>query len=311
MFAFFGANTIMELEPNVGDWTEHIDRLRKALRDAPLVERGRVHAQDVSSDPSFGTYELANIVVTYPVPTYVRSLQAHMSPNLPWAEDHFAERVGGEPLNPAPSEAWWPYKKDGNAAHKDGEKFSHTYPERMWPTTANTGWMWDNDNGSTPVMELESSGQGWVWKGTDTVVDFQAVGYKRARRHGIRYDYGDLNAVVDLLSRDIHTRQAYLPIWFPEDTGAIEGQRVPCSLGYHFIKRGNQIDCQYFMRSCDFFRHYVDDAYMAARLLQWVVRHTRESNPQLVRDGLSTGNLTMFISNLHAFVGDEYLLNGE
>jgi hypothetical protein len=273
----------MELEPNVGDWAEHLDRLRKALRDAPLVERGRVHAQDVSNDPSFGTYELANIVVTYPVPTYVRSLQAHMSPNLPWAEDHFAERVGGEPLNPAPSEAWWPYKKNGNAAHKDGEKFSHTYPERMWPKQAGDKWeRMDND----------------LW-------------YPEPDNEGIRYGYGDLNAVVDLLSRDIHTRQAYLPIWFPEDTGASEGQRVPCSLGYHFIRRGDKIDCQYFMRSCDFFRHYVDDAYMAARLLQWVVRNTREKNSQATIDGLNAGTLTMFISNLHAFVGDEHLLNGE
>jgi hypothetical protein len=46
---------------------------------------------------------------------------------------------------------------------------------------------------------------------------------------GIRYNYGDLNDVVDLLARSPATRQAVLPVWFPEDTGAVHGERVPCS----------------------------------------------------------------------------------
>lgn len=262
-----------------------VDELRIALRNSVLIHRGRVHAQDVSRSPEFATHELANVVLEYTAPATMHRAQAILEPNLPWAEDHFQERVGGKPLNPAPSEAWWPFRQNGNAAHKDSsEVFSHTYPERMWPTFANVGEVRPN--------------------GRQVFVP----------HNGIRYEYGDLDDLVHLLARDPFTRQAYLPIWFPEDTGAVDGQRVPCSLGYHFIRRGVSLDCQYFMRSCDFFRHFTDDVYMAVRLMQWVVEKLQE------RDTTSTpedggyypwvGKLTMFISNLHAFKGDQARLDG-
>lgn len=253
-----------------------LEDLRKRLRYAPIVSRGRVHAQDVSDKPSFDTYELANVVVRYAAPSTIQAAQGDISPNLPWAEDHFQERVGGRPLNPAPSEAWWPFRQNGNAAHKDGEVFSHTYPERMWPKMAAGGVEWESSYGREPNKEHK----------------------------GIRYEYGDLDDVADLLRKDPFTRQAYLPIWFPEDTGAVDGQRVPCSLGYHFIRRGHSLDCQYFMRSCDFFRHFPDDVYMAVRLMQWMVERITEWTKGDSYGVPYVGDLTIFISNLHAFRGD-------
>lgn len=267
------------------EWARGIDELRIALRNSMVIHRGRVHAQDVKTRPEFATYELSNVIVEYVAPTMMQRTQAILAPNLPWAEDHFQERVSGIPHNPAPSEQWWPYRQNGNAVHKNSsEVFSHTYPERMWPRFANVGNKRPN--------------------GRQVYVP----------HNGIRYEYGDLSDLVNLLARDPFTRQAFLPIWFPEDTGAVEHQRVPCSLGYHFIRRGRSLDCQYFMRSCDFFRHYTDDAYMAVRLLQWVCERLQE------RDIVSTpedggyypfvGKLTMFISNLHAFKGDQARLDG-
>ncbi len=268
------------IEPSA--FNDLYDTIRTSFRRAPLVHRGRVHAQDVSKRPEYATYELTNVMFTYSPATMMKPLQTHVEPNLPWAEDHFQERIGGEPLNPAPSEAWWPFKQQGNAAHKDQGVFSHTYPERMWPKNAGV------DAGLPPYGDH----------------GFYSDEGRRIPAYGIRYDYGDLNDVVRLLRRDPFTRQAYLPIWFPEDTGSVEGQRVPCSLGYHFIRRDVFLDCQYFMRSCDFFRHFRDDVYMAVRLMQWVVDQIDDTFPIV-------GNLTMFISNLHAFQGDRPRIDGE
>lgn len=268
------SNPYLSLSFDSGEFASASNVLVRHLSKSTLINRGRVHAQDVSTRPEFATYELANVMLTMTVPILASALQDDLAPNLPWAEDHFQERVGGKPLNPSPSEAWWPYAQQGNKQHKDGVVFSHTYPERMWPKHA-------SEQGH--VNQWESNIQ------------------------GIRYEYGDLNDLISLLVRDPFTRQAFLPIWFPEDTGAVDGQRVPCSLGYHFIRRGVDLDCQYYMRSCDMFRHFTDDTYMAARLMQWVCEqiwaqqhHTDESFLPY------PGSLTMHISNLHCFKGDEH-----
>lgn len=239
--------------------------LQALLFDGHRVDVGEWHAQDVSGKPELVSTELPFVNFCIWVPEMVETLQELYQPNLPWAEDHFQERVGGEPLNPAPSEAWWPFAVQGNAQHKDGEVFSHTYPERMWPKRAGA--------------EYHNS----AWPG----------------HYGIRYFLGDLDDLIELLKRSPLTRQAYLPIWFPEDTGATEGQRVPCSLGYHFLQRGGKLHCHYTMRSCDFVRHFADDMYMAARLLQFVVGKLKEAEHDV-----SVGYLHVNISSLHFFEGD-------
>lgn len=263
-----------------GEFKQAFDRLTKDIAQTGFITRGRVHAQDVSTRPEFDTHELSNVVLTMNAPTLKQDAQRDLEPNLPWAEDHFQERVGGKPLNPAPSEAWWPFAQQGNKEHKDGVVFSHTYPERMWPKRANSGEIMQFPNGRQAEINC-----------------------------GIRYAYGDLNDLVNLLVREPFTRQAYLPIWFPEDTGAVDAQRVPCSLGYHFIRRGVYLDCQYYMRSCDLFRHFTDDVYMAVRLMQWVCQSLWERDDQLNQEYYPfVGNLTMYISNLHCFRGDEHRL---
>lgn len=234
-------------------------------------------SQDVTARSGMSySRELQNVTMKLQIPNNLQGLQGMIAPNLPWAEDHFLERVSGEPLNPPPSEAWWPYRVRGNAEHKIDEEFSHTYPERMWPKFASTGFT--RPNGRKVFVP----------------------------HNGIRYEYGDLEDVLDLLGKDILTRQAYLPIWFPEDTGAVDGQRVPCTLGYHFMFRPAYFPGEYhgqivyYIRSCDLLRHFTDDVYMACRLLQWVVGKLQDrginAHPSL---------LVMHISSLHTFEGDE------
>lgn len=233
------------------------------------IEVGEWQSQDVRNRPEMISKELRHVTFRTPIPNSVEMLQDEVKPNLPWAEDHFLERVSGEPLNPPPSEAWWPYRVKGNEAHKEGEIFSHTYPERFWPRMASVGETRPN--------------------GRQVFVP----------HNGIRYEYGDLWDVVKLLTKNPLTRQAFLPVWFPEDTGAVSGQRVPCTLGYHFLIRNGKAEIVYYIRSCDMLRHFTDDVYMAARLLQWVVGKLRDYEIKV-----NASSLIMHISSLHIFRGD-------
>lgn len=191
--------------------------------------------------------------------------QEDIQPNLPWAEDHFQERVGYEPLNPGVQWANWPWALSADKFRTNGDKFSHTYMERYWPKDA----------------------------GYPTC----AVGHE-----GIRYAYGDLNDVVDHLYKDPLSRQAYLPVWFPEDTGVVHGERVPCTLGYHFIVRRDKLHCTYYIRSCDIYRHFRDDLYLSSRLQEWVLGRLQALSPHW--NTIHIGNFNFHCVSLHCFRGD-------
>jgi hypothetical protein len=257
------------------------DLLKRNLIRAEPVSLGEWQSQKVD----FKMRELHNVVFEWQMPPDPETLGMLTGARLPWAEDHFQERVSGEPMNPSPSEAWWPFreKKDGdtNTSHKsEGEAFSHTYPERMWPKRANMQ-MYDLAE-NEPMRDVE-------------------LGYGEPPHWGIRFAYGDLNDVVNQLRDHPNTRQAYLPIWFPEDTGAVHGKRVPCTLGYHFTIRDGRLNISYFMRSTDLLRHFQDDVYLACRLAQWVVGQLREDSPHRP---LEVDKLIFHTANMHIFDAD-------
>lgn len=233
----------------------------------PLTDRGEWQSQKLRK-PEMATRELNHVVLELPIPGTITALQDMVHPNLPWAEDHFQERVGGKALNPPPSAEWWPYRVQGHKGHVDpDQQFSHTYPERFWPRMANAG--------------------GTTAEGRQIFVPHV----------GIRFEFGDLQDLVENMIANPWTRQAYLPVWFPEDLEAARlGQRVPCTIGYHFLRTEYGLDCTYHIRSCDFFRHFRDDVYMAMRLTQWVAEAVGESQ---------LANLFMHISNFHTFAGDD------
>lgn len=237
------------------------------LMAANRVDVGEWQSLDVSDKEHMVSHEVAFVSLSIAIPETIYDMQLQVEPNLPWAEDHFLERVSGMPLNPPPSAAWWPYAQKNNAEHKKDEKFSHTYPERFWPKHAG------HEGSYLPEIS------------------------------GIRYRYGDLNDVVDQLVDSPLTRQAYLPVWFPEDTGAVHGERVPCTLGYNFLIRENRLSVVYFIRSCDFLRHFRDDAYMAMRLAHWVAKELKDRDYGQF-ESLDLGKLIMHITSLHVFEGD-------
>ena len=193
-------------------------------------------------------------------------LKKDIQPSLPWADMHFEERVSGIPYNPPPSAQYWPYNP-GSKEFRESGKYTHTYPERFWPKYAGEG--------STSPLR------------------------------GIRYLYGDLNDVIQLLRRDPLTRQAYLPVWFPEDTGAVHGGRVPCTLGYLFMNRRGYFHCTYYIRSCDYFRHFRDDIYLAARLTLWILDQLKNDEDLKVHESwknVQPGFLNMYIGSLHCWL---------
>jgi len=238
------------------------------------------HWQGISTEgqPSLVTKEVMNVVFSVPcgrpgVEThndYLDRMVWEIQPNRTWADEHFQERVGGVPLNPDPSHENWPWWQGQDSSKTAGEKFTHTYSERFWPKKAGEDEFWSPK--------------------------------------GIRYEYGDLSDLTYLLRREKYTRQAYLPIFFPEDTGALHMGRIPCTLGYHFMVRPHndvdKLNMWYFIRSCDAVRHLRDDVYLAIRLMLWVNENCWTSGE------VEMGTFTMVIPSLHINAGDLHRVKG-
>ena len=244
--------------------------LATRLLETTPQNQGKWQRLDVSKSSAHDTYELLNVTLMYQMPQTVGGAQKHIKPDLPWSEKHFQERIGGKPINPGVEHANWPYHAGQVELHQHGGKYDHNYMERMWPKELHH-----------EMFDAQFQGSHWEFS-------------------GYRFEVGDLNDVVTQLASEPGTRQAYLPIWFPEDTGATAGQRVPCSLGYHFIFRDGQLHVQYNLRSCEIYRHFTNDIYMAVRLGQWVAEQLALTHGF----DISLGQLTTHIVSLHGFVGD-------
>lgn len=244
---------------------------------------------DIATKPEMATRELLNYSLQVPVQPNLDHLREDIKPNLPWADLHFDERVCGAPINPGVEWANWPYGKSA-ATFLDGEgKFNHNYMERYWPKFA-----------------------GLIHGSTKTAADYDLPFMREENDpvRGIYHKYGDLEDVVKQLAKEPDTRQAYLPVWFPEDTGVVHGGRVPCTLGYHFILRNGFLHCNYYLRSCDFVRHFRDDIYLTARLMLWVIDQCKALNPNPWSEVLP-GYLTMHITSFHIFEADWQPLFGK
>ncbi|MGE0366995.1 MAG: hypothetical protein AB7Q00_14805 [Phycisphaerales bacterium] len=271
----------------------------------PRIHTESWQGEDISKRPEMRSYELLNVVMSVPLrgeqslPWY----QAWIGPNLPWADVHFDERVCGEPLNPPPSYKIWPW---GNNAEKfvgEHGEFNHSYPERLWPKFAGR-----TDKGELKDTKFDPMKPG-VTKHEDGSISY----YSETRddvefyhpHQGIRWEYGDLADVVKLLIKEPYTRQAWIPLFFPEDTGIGDGGRKPCTLGYQFIVRDNKLHIYYPLRSCDYVRHFRDDIYLAIRLLLWVLKECRNATPyERLWHEVRPGTFTMHCTSLHIFAND-------
>ena len=247
---------------------EAVKGVGKALR---LMGREQYAAKWQSVDAPAPMLELMEVAFRFPVLAGLNELAGDINPNHVWADLHFAERVSRIPSNPGTAYKFWPYFKvnkdlEDQALQGKAAEFTHTYQERIWPKEAGTNHQ-------------------------DHLI----------QRHGLRYALGDLDDVVQLLREQPNTRQAYLPIFFPEDTGAVHRGRIPCTLGYLFQMRGGFLHMSYYIRSCDYFRHFRGDIYLAGRLLQWVLE-------QLEWKDVQPGMLNMYASSMHCWLSERELL---
>lgn len=105
-----------------------------------------------------------------------------------------------------------------------------------------------------------------------------------------------LKKIIERLKADHDSRQLWLSIWNPMiDTDKLGGiSRVPCSLGYGFQFRDGKLNIHYVMRSCDFATHFINDVYLAIRLLEYVANEAE----------LPVGNFTHTMFSLHVYNKD-------
>ena len=214
-----------------------------------------------------------------------------IAPNLPWADNHFEERVCGYPINPGTEWANWSFGVNAEKALNADGQFNHNYMERYWPKYGGERYPSRNPEEflTNPATRSWLGGEG---------------------QFGLRHALGDLGGLVRDLASEPDTRQAYLPVWFPEDTGDAHKGRKPCTLGYQFIMRNGKLDVTYYMRSCDLANHFRDDVYLTVRLLLWVLDQCRIQNAPAWRD-VVPGKFTMHITSLHMFVNDFRKIYGE
>lgn len=234
------------------------------LMEYGTQEKGNYwQAQKIISE-DFKPYEVANVIFEALIPNSVEELAQEVNPNTEWANEQFNERVSGKPLNPMPSYIRWPFWSP------ESSKFSLEVNNNKFSHTYAERF-WPKAAGSIPK--------------------------------GIRYPCGDLNDVVKLLIKDPYTRQAYFPIWMSEDTGAVSSQRVPCSLGYHFMMRSRKLNIYYTMRSTDALRYLRDDIYLAARLNLWMLSRLSSLDP-VNWAFIDIGTLIFHTYSLHVFKAD-------
>jgi len=115
-----------------------------------------------------------------------------------------------------------------------------------------------------------------------------------------------LSRIVDELNEKPETRQAIINIHnnlsFRQSTPVVGPDlvnmggvgRIPCSMYYQFIRRGNALDMVYCMRSCDFLVHFPVDIALALRIQELVAMNCE----------VAPGILTYFTGSLHAYYKD-------
>ena len=266
--------THLNVYPDFQSVRVNIDR--EFEMDSVVVAPSRWQGLDVHTKPEMAMHELLDISfqVANLEKSTVDSLVQDIKPHILWADVHFDERVGGEPLNPGESWKVWPWAHSADKFRVHDGQYDHTYMERFWPKYAGR-----SKDGKIP--------------------EYPAF-IQRNPHSGIRFEYGDLNDLISHLKNDPSSRQAYLPVWFPED-GTCHG-RKPCTLGYHFLLRNGFFHHTYYIRSCDFIRHWADDCYLAMRLHLWILDRLRDLDPNWIE--IKPGRFTMHIVSLHMFAND-------
>jgi thymidylate synthase len=134
--------------------------------------------------------------------------------------------------------------------------------------------------------------------GTAIKYDISGVLRPYLNEHGyLSYTYSEriyyqISPIIYLLRSYPNTRQAFMSVWDPnEDIDALEIDRVPCSIGYHFLIRNDKLIMIYIMRSLEISRCLGNDLYTASKMLEYVAEQV----------GVAPGYIQFNIGSAHIF----------
>lgn len=147
------------------------------------------------------------------------------------------------------------------------------------------------------VNPIGNINPGEAWKLRENVWTEYLHDGKMAYTYNERIMFNDqLNKIIKRLKKDQDSRQLWLSIWNPAiDPDKLGGiSRVPCSLGYNFQFRDGKLNMHYVMRSCDFNTHFINDVYLAIKLLEYVAKEC----------GMEVGSFTHTMFSLHVYRKD-------
>lgn len=118
---------------------------------------------------------------------------------------------------------------------------------------------------------------------------------KFAYTYSERLNY-QLNKTIGILREDPNTRQAVITVYegSKDSENRLGHKRVPCSMYYQFLVRGNKLNCIYTMRSSDFMTHWPYDIWHAAALQELIAKQLN----------IEVGDLVFFSGSLHAYAKD-------
>jgi thymidylate synthase len=101
-----------------------------------------------------------------------------------------------------------------------------------------------------------------------------------------------LELVIETLMKNPQSRQAFLSVWDRNADGRfLERRRVPCSIGYHFLLREEELHMMYIMRSLDVEKCLGYDLYTSSKLLEYVADRLQ----------VERGFLQFFVGSAHLF----------
>src|SRR4051812_46109753 len=79
------------------------------LFKSKLVHSDHWQGVDIRNKPEMATREVTHLTFKVPMDQDLDRLRREIQPNLPWADNHFHERVCGYPINPGTTWKSWPY----------------------------------------------------------------------------------------------------------------------------------------------------------------------------------------------------------
>lgn len=90
--------------------------------------------QAVNIENGVRMIEINNLFLQMQICETIKELELETNADLPWAENHFKERLAGA-TNPGEQYKNWPYYRASldNERFRKNNHFSHTYQERFWP----------------------------------------------------------------------------------------------------------------------------------------------------------------------------------